>query len=487
MRTMRSRWASRRLLAPPFRLISLTSLMRRGCDGDASHRCRILAPSKTAANLARYLVPNRKRALPRAIPKAATPPKEKHRRRTPPSGRAALRDLIRKSTPVTPQPVLEATTEGAELADETDSGSSDVKPRLARRGHRQQLKHLRGKGRLRQVLREVEDRSLGENFDCRSFLIDCAITDRTRQRYAKGLSQFVDFCGDRQPQDDQEMDSELTAYFEESFLCGEMPNHGEIVMAGVMHFDPHFSRMGPGKLPRAWRALRGWQRRAPGRTRRPLPWPVWAGVVNCFAARGSLQMGLFVLMAFTTYARPIELFRLLRKHLVAPVKMITSAWSLLIAPDDGDHSTKTGLRNVSIMLDDVELRWADYLWQALAFGEGSLRLWDFTYAQLHRELRLVCDCLSLSLTLYQTRHSGASHDRMKNNRSLDAIMKRGHWKTQQSVLRYEKSALLATAWNAVPATTRDYCVECAIQLEAVLLGQRGPVCLPQRPGMRAAA
>ena len=133
--------------------------------------------------------------------------------------------------------------------------------------------------------------------------------------------------------------------------------------------------------------------------------------------------------------------------------MVTSVWSLLIFPDDMKHSTKTGLRNVSIMLDDTQLRWADPLWQAWAHCTDSLKLWDFSYARMHRDLGHVCDRLDLSLTLYQTRLSGASHDRMLDNMSLDAIMKRGHWKTQQSVLRYEKSALLATAWNAVTTDT----------------------------------
>ena len=59
----------------------------------------------------------------------------------------------------------------------------------------------------------------------------------------------------------------------------------------------------------------------------------------------------------------------------------------------------------------------------------------------------------IGLTMYQTRHSGASSDRVRGVRTLQEVQTRGQWKAFSSVTRYDKSSRLAadchseTSWK----------------------------------------
>ena len=50
-------------------------------------------------------------------------------------------------------------------------------------------------------------------------------------------------------------------------------------------------------------------------------------------------------------------------------------------------------------------------------------------------------------SLHTRQDSGPSIDRSRGYRSLQEVQKRGQWKSQKSVTRYEKSARLASTWE----------------------------------------
>lgn len=58
---------------------------------------------------------------------------------------------------------------------------------------------------------------------------------------------------------------------------------GNFVLAGIMHSQPRFSRSGSERIPRAWRALRGWHRLAPAWCRKPHPLGTWAAIATMMA------------------------------------------------------------------------------------------------------------------------------------------------------------------------------------------------------------
>ena len=76
---------------------------------------------------------------------------------------------------------------------------------------------------------------------------------------------------------------------------------------------------------------------------------------------------------------------------------------------------------------------------------GSERLWSFTAAQMRVTLaRITLDLVvtQLAPVLYSARHTGASIDRLENRIPLSEVQAPGRWRSDASVRRYEKGALV---------------------------------------------
>ena len=156
-------------------------------------------------------------------------------------------------------------------------------------------------------------------------------------------------------------------------------------------------------MPRYGRALKGWRSLVQKRTRRALPWCFWCGIMTELVRASQTPMGAFVLMCLSSYARPSEAYKLLRRHLVAPVKNVTQSWSIIIASAEMRDPTKTGLMDVSVMLDSSWTQWATPMWETLAAGKGHQRLWSFAYLDFTKALEEACDLLKMQAGTYHMR------------------------------------------------------------------------------------
>eukprot|EP00973_Karenia_brevis_P068349 9507587-Karenia_brevis.AAC.1 len=59
--------------------------------------------------------------------------------------------------------------------------------------------------------------------------------------------------------------------------------------------------------------------------------------------------------------------------------------------------------------------------------------------------------------LYQLRHSGASRDFQAGHRTLKEIKRRGRWKTDSSVRRYEKGGRITDQLQKLPVPLQNFC------------------------------
>ena len=71
--------------------------------------------------------------------------------------------------------------------------------------------------------------------------------------------------------------------------------------------------------------------------------------------------------------------------------------------------------------------------------------------------------------LYMGRHSGASLDRLTEAISLQEVQKRGRWRTETSVRRYEKRALVQEVYLSLPHHVRQQAHRCEAEIERFLL------------------
>ena len=107
-----------------------------------------------------------------------------------------------------------------------------------------------------------------------------------------------------------------------------------------MHFQQQYSKAGSSSLPRSWRALKGWRRRAPSRSRIAFPLQVWAGLAGELCLCGHWSMATYVLWCLVTYNRPNEPLTIRRQDLNKPMHGVSPAWTVLLWPSERDGRSK---------------------------------------------------------------------------------------------------------------------------------------------------
>ena len=315
-----------------------------------------------------------------------------------------------------------------------------------------------------------------------SFLEESALHPETRRRYRSEVEAFVRFCDQSQLPlvTSAEVDVGVVAYLNSLYLTGEPLYKAERMFAGLLHLDSSFSRAGGRHLPRAARALRGFRRQAPGRSRVPHPLVTWLGIAVDLTARRHLAAADATLLMVQAYLRPGELLRLRPSSFIRPTAGAQS-WSLLLHQSEHGEVSKTGARDESLLLDSAWATWMQPFWATLAVaapGRQHLPVWPFDSHGYSTVLNQTLVRLGLSLVPYQARHSGPSHDRAHGLRSQLEVMKRGRWQSLKSVVRYEKGALLSKTFNDYPAATQAWLSARASECEDIMLRGRPLSVLP---------
>eukprot|EP00435_Cladocopium_sp_Y103_P072928 s29_g41.t2 len=276
-----------------------------------------------------------------------------------------------------------------------------------------------------------------ENGDL-SFLEDKAINASTSRQYQAELDQFLMFAKPRQLDfsRQEDVDFALVKHMNNLYFAGYQSYRADRLMAAFLHRYPQYGRNGSLSLPRSWRAIKGFRKLTPGRSRKALPLAVWAAFACEMRRLSHLRMAIFLLLSVCTYARPSELLRARVFSLVRPAAGVTQTWSLLLSPEEKESRSKTGEFDTSVMLDSPWLvEWIHPILDCLKRSHPESALWDFDYSAYNRIFREVAQTFNLEVTPYQTRHSGPSIDRARNYRSQQEVQKRGQWRAQKSVMR----------------------------------------------------
>ena len=144
-------------------------------------------------------------------------------------------------------------------------------------------------------------------------------------------------------------------------------------------------------------------------------------------------------------------------------------WSLLVHPQEDGTTSKTGERDLSLLMDSAWLQWMGPVYKAMRTGKGGDRLFEFGYGQFLLKFRAVVATLGKPAVVpYQIRHSGASGDRADDSRTPYEIQSRGRWRAMSSVERYEKAARLAIEAHGYPKELVEHIGKCEEAIEGVL-------------------
>ncbi|CAK0857379.1 unnamed protein product, partial [Prorocentrum cordatum] len=289
-----------------------------------------------------------------------------------------------------------------------------------------------------------------------SLLERLPVRPSTEKLYRGALSAFASFCARHRLDwtDHASLDSVLVQYMDSEFLLGGGGNMGNVLLAAVAHFLGSLHKRAATQLPRAHRAAAAWARRAPGRTRLPLPRRVVFAIAGVLLRDGHSRLAICILVMFACYLRPGEAAKLRRRHLIAPSASAGTLYQYfgLLLHESGKDPGKTGVNDESILFDREG--WLAPLLAALKLStlpDQPLR--GETIAQLPKLFDSACRELSLERLrphLYSLRHGGASGDMLSQRRSLPEIQRRGRRRSAKSLNRHTKETKLLDELAWIP-------------------------------------
>ena len=232
-----------------------------------------------------------------------------------------------------------------------------------------------------------------------------------------------------------------------------------------------FSKYGHRKIPRPWRALQGWRKLCPARSRLAYPLQVWWDFVE---DGGSWSCEQSCLQPVASYHRPNTLLNLRKMGLVRPTSGVTTHSSMITNITETTDVSRIGAKDESILLDSPWLIFLDPVLEVLSKGPKLQKVWDFNCSEHLSVFKDCCRDLKVELVPYQARHSGPSIDRSKKLRDQEEVRRRGQWLARQSVMRYEKAGRLAATWHRLSPETQMACQSAERYIEEIILGQRFP-------------
>ena len=294
-----------------------------------------------------------------------------------------------------------------------------------------------------------------------TFLESAAVTAATWVLYTGLVKMFTDFClAHTYPLDTfPAIDTAMVNYFHVLFDDGEEQNAGTRLLSAWKAVHPVSGHLYSRLFPRAERALKGWLKQRPARTRPPMPWIAVVLVATYLLMCPAVllkEMGLAVLLMFTTYVRPSEMLGILSSELIPPSPPLSHFFAVNLHPEEEGKTSKVGATNESLLLDGPDLVGLGDALHYLALARPTATLFNFEMPHLRKEFELAQQKVGLKrrYVLYQLRHGGPSHDRRENYRSLAAVKQRGRWVTDSSLRRYEAHARLQKEEAQIPAPLR---------------------------------
>jgi integrase len=301
-----------------------------------------------------------------------------------------------------------------------------------------------------------------------------SISIEVLNQYKSYLTKFENFCraeGLQWPLV-ANCDEVLADYLDIMFLDSRSANEGEKTVAAMEFSFPGLR----GRLTRSRRALKGWRKEQPPKSRLPMPAIVMAGMAMDMLARGKRLHALRMVVDYDTYLRPGESAGLRGKDVVTPVHKagrMYHKYMLIVRDQEEGVPDKVGIFDNSISLDTPS---RSYLGPLLEKHINSMKnkcdpLYPFTNQEFRKEFAMSCKKIGLEgLHPYLMRHGGASEDLGMGIRDHAAVKSRGRWFTDQSVRRYAKIGKIQRMISRLSPPALEYCQWSLANLERAFKG-----------------
>ena len=275
-----------------------------------------------------------------------------------------------------------------------------------------------------------------------------------------GISAYVNDCRSRFPS----FADLLVGYVEEAHSMGfATKTDVSRVLTALNYFVPELQAGGHLKL--AYKALGGWDVRAPSISWKPMPKHVCDLLALRLLEAGRADSAVALVLSFHCYLRGGEVFKLRVNDLLLPgnpSQFDPSGGSVRLRKPKTD---KKG--NQSVIIDDAEvcILLSRFLaWRERAHGAPLLPgepLFRLTPGQLLADLKWVqiqvgYSASALPFVRHSLRHGGATYDWAGRLRKTLDVMIRGRWRSEKSLRRYLQAAEANLMSVEVPPLIYDF-------------------------------
>ncbi|CAE7480442.1 ANK1 [Symbiodinium natans] len=289
-------------------------------------------------------------------------------------------------------------------------------------------------------------------FPGQTFLEQVAISQEVANDYSRRLQKFLQVAKIKNifTMPMTKLDACLAKFLESMFLGGSDISEGNKTFAAVLDIRPGSSQM--GQLPRCRRCLKGWANLDPGATRPPLSFLLVALIATNLLLRNLPEAALAILLMFSAYLRPGEALGIHANDVVRPNRS-SKHFTINLHPLERYESSKVGLSDETVVIDSPALPQLGPMLGRLAKLKKGKDLFALTYPLLRAHWESALEQVGLGsqyAVMYQLRHSGPSHDRLANLRSLMEVKLRGRWGSDSSVKRYEAHGKVAGEFQKLP-------------------------------------
>ena len=262
---------------------------------------------------------------------------------------------------------------------------------------------------------------------------------------------------------DADLDDAVAEFLNDTYWQGEAGATGYKMLAAVGWLLPRFQKEGAGTLPRGSRAALAGRRRAPGKSRMPLPEPLVYAIAMAIAWRFACDpprhdRAVAVMLGFRCYLRPKEINNL-RWRDVAGSRGAGQgkAWKT----HEYDETAVVARAWLARVLEVKPQRPAD----SSVIGESP------------REMQ---SAVAWAVAAWKImRHSGASADWLAGRRGRTETRDRGRWRADALMRRCGEGGKAAEQLDRCSTPLRRYALACQKMLPSILLGSR-PAWAPPR-------
>lgn len=213
------------------------------------------------------------------------------------------------------------------------------------------------------------------------------------------------------------------------WLEGDLSYVGERLLGSLLFHRPELLSMGKTGLARLRRAIKGFAKACPPRSRVPLPWERTAALAAIMHRNGKRPSAVALLTSFDTYIRPGALMQLQVGDVLRPLdRPDMYRWGLQLFPQERGVLSKTGTQDDTVLFGSFDINMGALMKMTiegrrddeLLFPQG-MRSYNLDFKDAARLLGLG----PLNLVTYQARHGGATRDILMQRREMEEVRKRG--------------------------------------------------------------